>query len=180
MLDFADLLKIGIPLLLGILGSVLSYYKGKRTKIIEIKIKKGFEIAEEISFLIHSINEIYDYLIDFYSKNYNSYKYSNKNIENFEDSIETIYSYESKQIDELNRLKEKLSNKRKIINIYSNSKLEIYIHEYLKNDNFKYETGVGFSDFYYSFFKHILDDKVQKKRSELYNRIKNELNSLKF
>ena len=65
-----DLLKIGIPSLLGVVGSWASYVLGRKNALADKRLEEGFPLAKEISSLFMELEDDYEYFEVFFDKNF--------------------------------------------------------------------------------------------------------------
>ena len=168
-LDVDDLLKIGITAILGAISAILTYRLGRRAKVDDEKLKKVFELAEEIARLFQDITELYEILYEFYKGNF-------MYIDDVETAIKRyfekpgFYDDERERIERLGEKKSQLNDKLKIARLYLDKDVVDAMQKYLEMGRFHY-THVGLGSFlntyYVEFFKNVLDEKTYTERKKI-------------
>lgn len=169
-----------ITLMTIIVSGILGYIFGKRKKILDIKISKGFEKAEDVSRFINTIEENISSLIITYKLNYKTEKYDLRALENFEDRIETIFESEKIKFSKYQDAIVSLNDLRKVIGVYTSKNLSDNIKIYLDCLIFKHSDQGGPDGYIFRFFHHFLDSKKEAKRKAAFKNVIKELYSLKF
>jgi len=173
-----DLLKIGLPSILGIVAAIVTYRLGRRAKIDDRKIQKGMELAEEISKLFQDIVDLEEYFYEFYKANYSHLELRDA-VDNFT-RMKSLFYEDYKRIDERAEKRSQLYGKLKIGRVYLNSRLIERIRDYLNVGEFHYEHDAGglTNTYYEDFFKNIIDKSNIKQRQKLKDKILPKLKSL--
>jgi uncharacterized membrane-anchored protein YhcB (DUF1043 family) len=174
-----DLIKIGLPLLFGVLLSILTYRLGRRARIDEKKIEKGVELGQEITILFQDVAALEDRLYEFYRSNYEHLKNVDKAVDNFE-KMKTLYEPEYSAIDELSNKKQRLEERIKEGRYLLKSSILVDMQTYLDLLKFKYDQDVfgSMTTFYRQLFLNIMDSKSYKKRKNIKRRVLGKLHKL--
>ena len=174
-----DLIKIGLPLLFGVLLSILTYRLGRRAKIDEQKIEKGVELGQEITILFQDVAALEDRLYEFYRSNYEHLKNVDKAVDNFE-KMKTLYEPEYVAIDELSKKKQQLEEKIKEGRYLLKSSILVDMQTYLDLLKFKYDQDVfgSMTTFYRQLFLNLMDSKSRKKRKNIKRKVLGKLHKL--
>jgi len=170
-----DLLKIGIPSVLGTISTYISYRLGKRQSIDAIRIEKCFDHGGKVAKTLLEIEEIYSSLSTSFRTNFQHVQTVTETMEYFEE----LHLYEDMKRD-IQTLSEKRASLRaeiKMASIYLKTKFLDRVEEYLKLGDFSYDTdgGLFVNTYYENFFENLLDEATEKKRLALFASLKKEL-----
>jgi uncharacterized membrane-anchored protein YhcB (DUF1043 family) len=174
-----NLIKIGLPLLFGVLLSILTYRLGRRAKIDEQKIEKGVELGREITILFQDVAALVDHLHEFYRSNYEHLKNVDKAVDNFE-KMKTLYEPEYIAIEELSNKKQQLAEKIMEGRYLLKSSILVDMQTYLDLLKFKYDQDVfgSMTAFYRQLFLNLMDSKSSKKRKNIKGKVLGKLHKL--
>jgi len=163
-----EFLKIALPNVSAALAAALAYYFGRRKTIDDIKIKRGLELAEEISTLFQEIAEFYDHFFKFYNINYGHIEDIRVAADSFANTT-SMFETEHNYIRSTNDKKEKLKDLIRKARIYLNTNVLDDILFYLSIGEFEWHyDSIGFVNTYAeNFFKNLMNAELLKKRNEL-------------
>jgi len=162
------LLLVGITAIGGLISSILTYHLGKRAKIDEEKIKRRFQIAEEVAVLLEYVIETDNYFYDFYRQNYGHVGRIETAIENFE-QMRRLFQDEHARISQLMSKRDELRKRMLLSKLYLSGKFIRKSIEYLDLSAFHYihNGGMSVNTFHTEFFRNIVDERIHKKRVKL-------------
>lgn len=174
-----DLIKIGIPLLLGIIASIVSYFLGKKAGMKVQKGEKGMELGQAIVNLFQDITALEDRLHQFYKSNYAHLRDVDRAVDNFE-KMETLYEPEHKAVQEFSDKKNELEEKIKEGRHYFKGSILQKTQIYLDLLKFKYDEDVFGSktSFHRQMFLNLTDPKADKKRKKIRGMLSGKLRKL--
>ena len=160
--DISDILKIGVPSILGLFSTVLAYILGRKKQIDEIKIKKSFEYAQRITSKLQEVHDGYERLIHIWEKNFSHMDFY-KAIEVFERY--DMYDNEKEYIQKLTRKEEELEQLYKESLIFIKRSFRKKLKQYLELGKFTYQHDSDglFNNYYEKFFEN-LNEKKEKRR----------------
>jgi len=174
-----DLLKIGLPLLFGVLLSIVTYRLGRRARLDEEKREKGVDLAQEIKALFQDVAALEDRLHAFYMSNYEHLKSVDKAVDNFE-KMKNLYEPEYTAVEELSSKRQLLEEKVKEARNLLKSSILANIQAYLDLLKFRYDEDVFGSKtpFYRQMFVNLMDPKSHKKRKNFKGKVHGKLHKL--
>lgn len=172
--------NFAVTLITIIVSGIIGYYLGKRKQILDIKINKGFEKAEDISRFINTIEENINSLIITYKLNYKTEKYDLRALENYENRMDTIFESEKVKFSEYQDSIVSLNDLRKVIGVYTSENLADNIKNYLDCLTFEHSDLGGPGGYFFKFFEHFLHKNNDAKRIAAFNKVVKELYSLNF
>lgn len=163
-----EIFKYVFPFITAVVTGCLTYYFTKKSKMDDIKIKRGMEIAEKISISIQDIIEVEEHLYETYQRNYGHMQYIEEAVENFE-TMQSLYFEEYKIIKELAESKGQLLNNLKIGRVFLNSVVLDNIQVYVNIGKFSYiHDGSGLTNTYYlELFRNLINKENRTRRIEL-------------
>jgi len=179
-MEFNDIVKIGLPsFVLALISSVVAYYIGRRSKIDDLKIKKGFELIEDISNLFHDIAGSEEFFYDFYERNYGHMPDIGQAIDNFERQ-KLLFKQDYEHIEDLGKKRNELYNKLRVGVLYLNNNILEKMREYLDIGLFSYchDCANFINEYYLEFFKNIIDRNNHEKRVILQKSILKDMKNL--
>lgn len=149
----------------------ISYYYGRKKAVDEIRLKKGFEIAEQIAVSIQAIHEDYVKVTKNYQLNFSETKNVDVAAQKMLDS--DLYQADIKYIDELWDKREKLSNLVKSGRLYLDAKTLELIESYLSKCSFSWQDDGGLISNTYlnEFLRNLTDSDTAKIRNHTYKKI---------
>lgn len=161
--------KIGIPILIGIISTYFSYYLGRRKKIDEALLTKKVELAQKISFLLHKVHTQYCIIETLWDRNFSQM--------DFHEAINqfvccSIYDEDRERIDEVHKSATKLNELYSDSAIYVDRKFRALLGEYLDLCHFTFtHDGSGFfNNQSERFFENLKN--TSKRRAFLYTKLK--------
>jgi len=162
------------------LSSFVSYIFGKRAKVNEIVLNKGFPVAEEIAVLFQNIVERDLRYYDFYAENFGHYKTLEEAIADAFEKLPSLYEKEYERINIHRKQMEELNNKLKIARLYLKPRVINNIQKYIDLGLFSYLTdgGIFHDTFYIEFFRNITNQTIYMERRRLSKKIQNYLNQM--
>ncbi len=147
---------ISITALVGLLGSILTYYLGRQSKIDDILFRKGLPVAEKIVKLFQDIIESELYYYKFYQSNLSGFPTIDEAIHNFE-NLPGNYQKDYERIQLLMENREKLYEELKIARLYIKPNLLDDIKKYLDLGVFHYlSTAFTWDNFFEGFLVILL------------------------
>ena len=170
-----DILKIGIPLIFGLLSTILAYVLGRRKQIDELKIKKCFEYAQNISLKLQAIHQSYNRLYQIWDSNFSHM--------DFREAIDAFEKYgmfdnEKDNIENLKKMEEELEQLYMESAVFIKSSFRKKLRQYLDLGNFTFQhDGSGIFDNYYEkFFENLIDKKDERRL--LFEKLENDFHKL--
>jgi len=179
-----EILKTFGPYVLAILGTFVGYYLGRRSKFDDIRIGKGFELAEEVSRLFQDVAELETSLFEFYRINFaereDGYRQS---VEDAVDSflrLKPMYRVRHEEIEKLSKKRERLIRTLKRARLYLDNRTISMMNRYLKLGDFQYMTdgGVMTNTYHLGFFRNLIDPRKHRTRKRLRKAITKRLRKL--
>jgi len=172
----SDILKIGIPSILGLFSTVLAYIFGRKKQIDEIKIKKNFEYAQRIASELQEVHDGYERLVRVWEENFAHMPF-HKAIEVFEKHAD-MYDNEKYYIQQLVKKEEQLEKLYKESLIFLKTSFRKELKQYLELSKFVYHhDSLGlFNNYYEKFFENL--NKKKEKRRLLFNELEKNFNKL--
>lgn len=167
MLD--DILKIGIPSLIGLVTAFVSYSLGKRSKKYEILLEKSIPIAERVSTKLNTIHLVNEKLAEYYHKNFDHMESFEHAMDSFDRYITSLHNDVTNNIHELMQVRDALKAEIANSSLYLNHTLTNEIMRYLKLGDFTFADSELHSNFYEEFWRNLLDIENTKLRTLLYS-----------
>jgi hypothetical protein len=163
-----EYLKIILPNISAIFAAAVAYYFGRRKSYDDIRIKRGVELAEEISVGFQNVVELYEYFYEFYNKNYGHVSSVQYAAENFSRQS-SLFKNEYELIETLNEKSSKLTEIIKKSRIYLNNRIIDDMLLYLSYGKFTWHSdSVGLINTYYeTFFENIINPDLNAKRKRV-------------
>ena len=160
----SDLLKIGIPSLIGALSAIGAYRIGKREKRDAIELKRQYELGDQISVLFLRIHETYTKLTKKFKADFGHF-----------DLERAAHVYGSSPLhkgdipalERLNDDREQLRDLIKAGRLYLNLDLLNRIEKYVELGDFVYSTdgGIMHNSYMEDFVKNLCDPAIMEKRN---------------
>ncbi len=177
---FVTFLQILVPVLAVIISSIVGFYQGKKRKINDVKIEKGFEIAESLSDALITVNEEIDYLIEFYVRQYGTKAYNPENVDNIIRRLDGIFYPEKTSLNRIDSSVVVILKNSRIIDLYTKNNLRLDLKVYLDHISFDSTQGIGFDDYLFKMFELFLTEDFVVKKNKLFQSTLKKINNLKF
>lgn len=163
-----------------LISVIITYYIGKKSKVDDIRLKKTYEIAEEVAVLIQKDHHDRELLIEEFNENFGHIPDRKDAVENFH-RFPSLYESMRKEIMGLPEQINKLQDLNRKAAIYFREDLTRKIEDYITMARFTYLTdgGLLFDTYLESFFDNLLDAKRIDQRRVLYKKIIKRLQRLK-
>ena len=174
-----DILKIGVPTLLGIISTLVAYRLGKKSRKDEQTIARRLELGERIVVLYQEVVDLEEHFFEFFKKNYGHLYDIERAIENFE-KMNTLYQPEYEKIDLFSDKQEELVEKLKEGRYHFKAGIISRMQEYtgLLDIGVTKESAGLFNTYHRQFFLNITDPNLRKKRAKINQKIKKRLKQL--
>lgn len=167
----SDFVKVALPSVIGIIGMFITYHLGKKAKTDDIRIKRGYELAEQIAVLFQDIHEIYITLDQLVTRNFGHVDFSDA-IESFH-RYSSLYEQDRDRISSLMEKRVQLAALIKSARVYLSPDLLDKLQAYIQRGEFVYTTDGGiFTDTYIEdFFRNLRDSSNRSRREQLYKEV---------
>ncbi len=154
-----DILKIGIPLMFGLISTILAYILGRRKQIDELKIKKCFEYAQYVCSKLQEVHEKYEQFHQIWETNF-----SRMNFHEVIDAFEKCNMFDN-EIEQLKKMEEELEQLYRESAIFIKSSFRKKLRQYLDLGKFTFQhDSIGlFNNYYKKFFENLIEKRDERR-----------------